>query len=121
MNLGKLLFAVAFFTATTTLFAQTKTIAIKAGKMIDVTSGKVLTNQIIIINSDTITAVGSKIDIPEDAQVIDFSNYTVLPGLMDCHTHITGEPSGDYYADIFRTTSIDVAVKAHIYTERTLH
>lgn len=121
MKIGKLLLAVAFVAATTTLFAQTKTIAIKAGKMIDVTSGKVLTNQIILINSDTITAVGSKIDIPSDAQVIDFSNYTILPGLMDCHTHITGEPSGDYYADMFRTTSIDVAVKAHIYTERTLH
>src|SRR5688572_11283112 len=103
MKLGKLFFTLTFFAATANLLAQTKTIAIKAGKMIDVISGKVLTNQIILIDSDTIAAVGSKIDIPSDAQVIDFSNYTVLPGLIDCHTHITGQRSGDYYADIFRT------------------
>lgn len=121
MRIGKLLVTVAFFVTATAVIAQTKTIAIRAGKMIDVINGKELSNQIILIDHETISAVGPKVDIPPDAQLIDLSNYTVLPGLIDCHTHITGEPSGDYYADIFRTTSIDLAVKAHIYTERTLH
>jgi imidazolonepropionase-like amidohydrolase len=120
MNLRKLLFTLVYITSLTPLVAQTKPIVIKAGKLIDVISGKVLTNQIILIDGDTIAAVGAKIEIPANAEVFDFSNYTILPGLIDCHTHLTAEPSGDYYADIFRTTSIDVAVKAHVYTKRTL-
>jgi imidazolonepropionase-like amidohydrolase len=102
------------------LFSQSTLKAIKAGKLIDVTSGKILTNQIILIDNNKITAVGSGIEIPANAEIIDLSNATVLPGLIDCHTHITSEPSGDRYSDIFRKTSIDAAIKAHIYAKRTL-
>ncbi len=103
------------------LIAQTKvTTAIKAGKLIDIETGRVLTNQIIIIENDTIAQVGANITIPKEANVIDLSNYTILPGLIDCHTHITSQPSGDYYADIFRNTPVDDAITAHIYAKRTL-
>ena len=101
-------------------FAQNKVIVIKAGKLIDTENGKVLTDQIIIINSDTIQAVGSNLSIPANATVIDLSKATVLPGLIDCHTHITAQPSGDYYGDIFRKTPVDYAIIAHIYAKRTL-
>ena len=101
-------------------FAQNKITVIKAGKLIDTENGKVLTDQIIIIDSDTIKAVGSNLSIPAGATVIDLSKATVLPGLIDCHTHITGQPSGDYYGDIFRKTPVDVAIIAHIYAKRTL-
>jgi len=100
--------------------AQTKKIIIKAGKLIDTESGKVLTDQIIYIENDTIKAVGNNIPIPNDAIIIDLSKATVLPGLIDCHTHITGQPSGDYYGDIFRKTPVDDAITAHIYAKRTL-
>lgn len=43
-----------------------------------------------------------------------------MPGLIDCHTHLTSQPSGDYYGDIFRKSPIDVAITAHIYAKRTL-
>ena len=100
--------------------AQSKVKAIKAGSFIDVTTGAMLKNQIILIQNDTIIAVGSSITIPKDAEIIDLSNATVLPGLIDCHTHITSEPSNDYYADIFRKTAVDNAIMAPTYAKRTL-
>ncbi len=102
------------------LSAQTKTTIIKAGRLIDTENGKVLLNQLILIENDTIKAVGSNIKIPADSKIIDLSKATVLPGLIDCHTHITAQPSGDYYGDIFRKTPMDYAVTAHIYAKKTL-
>ena len=94
--------------------------AIKAGKMIDVLNGTILTNQIILIDSNKIVDIGPSLAIPSNAEVIDLSNATVLPGLMDCHTHLTWEPGDNYYEDIFRKTPIDYAVRAPIYLKRTL-
>lgn len=104
----------------TTLHAQTKITVIKAGKLIDTENGKVLTNQLILIENDSIKAVGADIKIPANATIIDLSKATVLPGLIDSHTHITSQPSGDYYGDIFRKTPMDYAVTAHIYAKKTL-
>jgi imidazolonepropionase-like amidohydrolase len=68
--------------------------AIKAGLLIDVEAGTVLTNQIIVVRNGTIDAVGPTVAIPTGATVIDLSKMTVLPGLLDMHTHLIG-PAGD--------------------------
>ena len=62
--------------------------AIKTGRLLDVDAGKELQNQIILISDNRITAVGKALEIPAGATVIDLSNMTVLPGLIDCHTHL---------------------------------
>ena len=62
--------------------------AIRAGKLIDVATGRVLANQIIVIRGTKIEAVGANVAIPDGAKVIDLSKMTVLPGLIDCHTHL---------------------------------
>lgn len=62
--------------------------AIKAGRLIDVEAGAVRTNQVILIEGDRIKAVGGDVQIPAGAKVIDLSRSTVLPGLIDCHTHV---------------------------------
>ena len=102
------------------LQAQHKLKAIKAGKVVDVVQGKVLSNQIILIDSTRIVDMGPNLAIPQGAEVIDLSTSTVLPGLMDCHTHLSGQPGDNYYEDMFRKTPIDAAVVAHLYAKRTL-
>jgi imidazolonepropionase-like amidohydrolase len=62
--------------------------AIRAGKFIDVQAGRVLSDQIILIRDGKIQAVGANLAIPDGAKVIDLSKMTVLPGLIDCHTHL---------------------------------
>jgi imidazolonepropionase-like amidohydrolase len=94
-------------------------VAIKAGRLIDPKTGTDTKNAVILIEGDRITAVGVKLTVPDGAEVIDLKDKTVLPGLIDCHTHITSQP-GNYYEDIFRRSPIDVAVTAHIYARRTL-
>jgi imidazolonepropionase-like amidohydrolase len=64
-------------------------IFIRAGRLLDVRTGKVLTNEVIAIHGDKIIKVGPEGgNLPGDT-VIDLSNATVLPGLIDAHTHLT--------------------------------
>lgn len=62
---------------------------IKAGHLFDARSGKMLENQIIIIENGKIKEVGANLKINKTDSIIDLSNSYVLPGLMDCHVHIT--------------------------------
>jgi imidazolonepropionase-like amidohydrolase len=63
---------------------------IRAGKLIDVDAGRVLTNQLILVRNGKIEAVGENLAIPSGATIVDLSKMTVLPGLIDCHTHLVG-------------------------------
>lgn len=95
MKIFRLIFVVCVVgrLAATTLHAQTpQLVAIRAGRLFDSKSGKVVENQIILAEEDKITAVGpaDRVQIPAGAQLIDLSKATVLPGLIDGHTHVFG-------------------------------
>ena len=67
-------------------------VAIRAGRLFDSKSGRILENQIVLVDGEKISAVGpaDQVQIPAGAQVIDLGKATVLPGLIDGHTHVFG-------------------------------
>ena len=99
--------------------AQTpKFTVIKAGKLIDVEKGTVLNNQTILIENNLIKQVGTNIQIPASATVIDLSNSTVMPGFIDMHVHLMNDTSGGLEAR--NRSFVDSAVISHIFAKRTL-
>lgn len=83
--------------------AEPATIAVKAAHMVDVRNGMLVDNAVVLISGERITAAGSKLAIPAGAQVIDLGNKTLLPGLIDSHTHITGAPEDAGYSLIAKS------------------
>jgi imidazolonepropionase-like amidohydrolase len=73
--------------------AQTH-VAVHAGHVLDVKSGKLLADQTVVIEDGKIVSSGATADakVPADAIRIDIPNATVLPGLIDAHTHLTSDP-----------------------------
>ncbi len=75
----------------TVLWSQTpQVVAIRAGRLFDGKSGRLLTKQVVVIEGERIVEVGpeDRVNIPPGAQIIDLSRATLLPGLIDAHTHI---------------------------------
>ena len=61
---------------------------VRAGRLLDPESGRILTNQIILVEGTKIREVGPNVAIPAGAEVIDLSRMTVMPGLVDAHNHL---------------------------------
>lgn len=76
---------------------------IKAGRLFDGRSDKLLSNVVVIVQGQKILQVGTDLAIPSGANVLDLSDLTVMPGLIDAHTHIVLH-AGDYDAQVLRET-----------------
>ena len=71
-----------------------RVVAVRAGRLFDSKNGRMLTRQVVLLQGERITEVGpeAQVRIPAGAQVIDLSQATVLPGLIDAHTHMFNNP-----------------------------
>jgi len=81
--------------------AGTGVVAVKAGHLLEVRSGNYASDQLILIEAGKVREIGKPRDVqphvPAGAKIIDLSRYTVLPGLIDAHTHLTGNPDTGGY------------------------
>jgi imidazolonepropionase-like amidohydrolase len=109
--------------ATAPVAAAPKSTIVKAAHLFDGKSDQLVSPGVVVIQDGKIVAAGSKVQEPAGAEVIDLGNATLLPGLMDAHTHMTSEATGDWKKDEldrFKKPIPQVAIEATGNARRTL-
>jgi imidazolonepropionase-like amidohydrolase len=101
--------------------AQAQAKVVHCGHLFDSPSGRMLGETSVVIRGERIESVQSgAIPAPAGAEVVELGDATCLPGLIDAHTHLTGETSPTGYSDQFRWNVADYAIRSTVYADRTL-
>jgi imidazolonepropionase-like amidohydrolase len=98
---------------------SSKITVIQSARMLDVTSGKIVENARVIIEGDRIKAIGA-IKISREIQTIDLGNLTILPGLIDTHTHLSKDLDQEAFNRIVKEGPADYALRGARNARRTL-
>jgi imidazolonepropionase-like amidohydrolase len=94
--------------------------ALLCGHLIDTAAGKVLGETTIVIEGGRVKEVRSGLQAPAGATAIDLKTQTCMPGLIDSHTHITGQTSRTEYVDRYHWNLADYVIRSTVYARRTL-
>ena len=90
--------------------AQQQPIVVRAARMVDVTKGQLVAPAVLVISGDKIRSVGAS-EVPAGARTIDLGDLTLMPGLIDAHTHLTMDVSGDWVTRSVRELPADAALR----------
>ena len=93
-----LIFCASHLLSQTQPTASSKPVVVRAARMLDVKTGRSIDNPVIVINRDRITSVSGP--APANATVIDLPGATLVPGLIDAHTHIVGKGTNFGYQEL---------------------
>ncbi|MDF0707565.1 metal-dependent hydrolase family protein [Flagellimonas okinawensis] len=115
----KKLFTFSIFLFTAIVFAQDT--YLQCGRIVDVESGKILTEKTIVVSGTSIKSIedGFKKGGSKDF-VVDLQDKTVMPGFIDMHVHIESESNPGAYIQKFTLNEADVAFNSTIYAKKTL-
>jgi len=101
--------------------ASAQTIYVRAGKLVDPMSATVSGDQLLLIEDGRIAAVGPYAPPPKGSIVIDWSAYTVLPGLIDMHTHMVDTEQSSNVAEPLLHSAAKIALLGAKHAKQTLH
>ena len=108
--------------ASLSLAAQSPVTVIRAGRLVIGTGAPAIENAVVVVDGDHITAAGRAADVavPAGARIVDLSRYTVMPGLMDMHDHITSEPGDGGDSAVLKETAGHAAIYGVLNAKKTL-